>query len=221
MDINGAESESPANKAANSINRQLDSLDAQLGELYENGEMDGFLLYLYGIVLSKRTQKEKATLILVESVTKYPLNWSAWQELALILATLDQLDSIIDSIPESIMKTMFVIHTRLDVNSNMLEVAPLLDQATQIFPTSSFLKFQRANMHYNSREFVEAIDIFEKILKDDEHILDHMDIYSNALFVMGHTVELSDLAHRCVVTDRYRPETCCVIGTWNMRLFIL
>lgn len=41
-----------------------------------------------------------------------------------------------------------------------------------------------------------------------------MDVYSNILYVHESFSELSELAHRLTATDKYRPETCCVIGNY-------
>jgi hypothetical protein len=41
-----------------------------------------------------------------------------------------------------------------------------------------------------------------------------MDIYSNILYVKEEFAALSALAHRCAAADKYRPETCCVIGNY-------
>jgi anaphase-promoting complex subunit 8 len=41
-----------------------------------------------------------------------------------------------------------------------------------------------------------------------------MDIYSNILYVKECFAALSHLAHKSVLTDKYRPETCCIIGNY-------
>ena len=41
-----------------------------------------------------------------------------------------------------------------------------------------------------------------------------MDIYSNILYVKEEYGPLSALAHRCAAADKYRPETCCVVGNY-------
>ena len=45
--------------------------------------------------------------------------------------------------------------------------------------------------------------------------LDHKDVYSNILYVKEDRVALSHLAHEAVVIDKYRPETCCIIGIYG------
>lgn len=41
-----------------------------------------------------------------------------------------------------------------------------------------------------------------------------MDIFSNILYVKEEFAALSALAHRCTAADKYRPETCCVVGNY-------
>ena len=41
-----------------------------------------------------------------------------------------------------------------------------------------------------------------------------MDTYSNILYVKEHFAALSHLAHRVSAADKYRPETCCIIGNY-------
>lgn len=41
-----------------------------------------------------------------------------------------------------------------------------------------------------------------------------MDTYSNILYVKEQFAALSHLAHRAAVADKYRPETCCIIGNY-------
>jgi anaphase-promoting complex subunit 8 len=41
-----------------------------------------------------------------------------------------------------------------------------------------------------------------------------MDTYSNILYVREDGAALSALAHAAVGTDKYRPETCCVVGNY-------
>ena len=44
--------------------------------------------------------------------------------------------------------------------------------------------------------------------------LQGMDTYSNILYVKEHFAALSHLAHRVSAADKYRPETCCIIGNY-------
>ena len=41
-----------------------------------------------------------------------------------------------------------------------------------------------------------------------------MDTHSNILYVQENFPALSHLAHRTAASDKYRPETCCIIGNY-------
>ena len=41
-----------------------------------------------------------------------------------------------------------------------------------------------------------------------------MDTYSNILYVKEAYAGLSHLAHSAILTDKYKPETCCIIGNY-------
>ena len=41
-----------------------------------------------------------------------------------------------------------------------------------------------------------------------------MDTYSNILFVYGERAALSSLAHQAHATDKYRVQTCCIVGNY-------
>ena len=67
---------------------------------------------------------------------------------------------------------------------------------------------------HNMRQVDEAVDVFQKLSSVDPFRLDNLDIYSNLLYVKEQRVELAALAHTCVEIDKYRTETCCVIGNY-------
>jgi anaphase-promoting complex subunit 8 len=63
-------------------------------------------------------------------------------------------------------------------------------------------------------EYEEAEQIFQDLRKLDPCSVDYMDIYSNILFVNENHTQLCSLAQDCVRLEKYRPETCCIIGTY-------
>jgi anaphase-promoting complex subunit 8 len=73
-----------------------------------------------------------------------------------------------------------------------------------------------AVIHYHLREFEQALQWFEDVSlhPSGRYSLDHKDVYSNILYVKEDRVGLSHLAHESVVLDKYRPETCCIIGNY-------
>lgn len=58
----------------------------------------------------------------------------------------------------------------------------------------------------------KAIEIFQALQEADPYRLDNMDTYSNLLFVKELKTEMAQLAHKVEGINKYRPETCCVIG---------
>lgn len=65
---------------------------------------------------------------------------------------------------------------------------------------------------FNVLDVDASIEAFKRIIKDDPYCLDNMDTYSNLLYVKELKVELAHLAHRATRIDKYRLETCCIIG---------
>ena len=67
---------------------------------------------------------------------------------------------------------------------------------------------------YNLQRFEASRALFEALRRDEPFRLENVDTYSNILYVMEQAPELSHLAHEVVAVDRYRAETCCVIGNY-------
>ena len=63
-------------------------------------------------------------------------------------------------------------------------------------------------------EFDEAESIFSNLLHADPHRIDALDHYSNILYVMSARPKLAFLAQLATATDKFRPETCCVVGNY-------
>ena len=79
---------------------------------------------------------------------------------------------------------------------------------------SAHVKTQLAVVFYYLRELEQALMWFRETAEDDKYSLDHKDVYSNILYVKEDRVGLSHLAHESVVIDKYRPETCCIVGNY-------
>lgn len=63
-------------------------------------------------------------------------------------------------------------------------------------------------------DFEEAESIFSSLLRTDPHRIDCLDHYSNILYVMSARPKLAFLAQVATATDKFRPETCCVVGNY-------
>lgn len=63
-------------------------------------------------------------------------------------------------------------------------------------------------------EFDEADRLFADLLTTHRYRLDSMDSYSNILYVMPNRPKLAYLASVASAVDKFRPETCCIIGNY-------
>lgn len=58
------------------VSKELKGLKAELEPLYANKRLDGFGLFLLGLIYKDLDQKAEAIDVLVQSVNVYPWNWS-------------------------------------------------------------------------------------------------------------------------------------------------
>lgn len=77
------------------LNKELPGISAILEEWFKNlptsgRQPQGWLEYLYGIVLAKGKNEKHAMEFLVKSVHHYPYNWGAWQALQGLLSTIEE-----------------------------------------------------------------------------------------------------------------------------------
>lgn len=193
-------------------NGSLKALRVELEKKYNEGTCDGFALYLYGVILKKLELLKEAEKVLVESLHKTPLHWGAWIELATLVTDWDKLTGL--SLPDHWMKEFFLAHTcvELQLNEEALKRYTALSEAG--FLKSTYIISQIAHTHHNLRALDSAVKLFSQLQKVDPFRLENMDTYSNLLYVKDMKAELSHLAHHVCEVDKYKVETCCVIGNY-------
>lgn len=122
---------------------------------------------------------------------------------------LDKLD-----LPEHWMKHFFLSHFYLEsqLNEQALQIYFGLQRAE--LTDSTYILAQVAIAFHNMREVDQAVQYFKQLLEVDPYRLDNLDTYSNLLYVRDQRVDLAYLAHKTVQIDKYRTETCCVIGNY-------
>jgi tetratricopeptide (TPR) repeat protein len=159
-----------------------------------------------------QTHNAAARDILVKSVDAYPWNWSAWLELQALCMDIGTLNSL--ELKDHWMKDFFLASAYLELQKNnegLQKYAKLQD----VFPFSEYIIGQIALGLYNSREYDQAENLYSDMLRYDPYRVDGMDIFfSNILYVKESFASLSHSAHRVFSTDKYRPESCCVIGNY-------
>ena len=192
--------------------RSRDTADPQLKRSH------GWLEYLYGLLLAKSKQEPMAQQWLLRSVRLNPYHWGAWEELALLLSSVDDLNAHLSSsaLPQNIMTLIYQTHASVDLFSTTDSASTFssLQVLLSILPTSTFLLTQLALYHYHSKDFDTSATIFQSLLTSHPHRLDALDHYSNILYVMADRPRLAFLAHLCTTLDKFRPETCCVVGNY-------
>ncbi|KAJ6809754.1 anaphase-promoting complex subunit 8 [Iris pallida] len=193
------------------MNKELASLERELSTLHGTGTIDSFGLYLYGIILKDKGCQSKAVAVLVDSVNTYPWNWSAWSELLSLCTTTDILRNL--SLKNHWMKDFFVASAYQELKMHE-EALKKFEYLLGVFRFSDYIHSQIATAQYGLRELDDAEVIFEEILRTDPYRVDSMDIYSNLLYAKECFSSLSFLAHRVFLTDKYRPESCCIIANY-------
>lgn len=77
------------------LNKELPGISTILKQWFtalpnSGRQPQGWLEYLYGIVLAKGKNEKLAVDYLLQSVQQYPYNWGAWQELTSLLGTSEE-----------------------------------------------------------------------------------------------------------------------------------
>ncbi|KAK2572368.1 Cell division cycle protein 23-like protein [Acropora cervicornis] len=139
-------------------NDDMMDLLALRAELFKKQkDLDGYGLFLYGVVLKKLDLREDALKVMQEAVNKEPLHWGSWLELSSLCTDKETM------------------------NDEGLERYANLSQAG--FSENKYILLQTALAHYHARDFVSACDLFKEVQKRDPYSLEHMDTYSNILYV--------------------------------------
>ncbi|KAL3282545.1 hypothetical protein HHI36_005725 [Cryptolaemus montrouzieri] len=192
-----------------SKNNSLKNLCEQLQHDFYQNKLDGYALYLYGVILKRLDLISSSIEAFVKALSFEPMLWCCWFELGKLVSDKNSL-----SLPDHWMKQFYIAHACLEQlrNDEALEICQSL--CSQGFENSTYLMSQVALGHHNNRDLDKAINMFKKILELDPYRLDNLDTYSNLLYVQEMKTQLADLAHKVVSIDKYRVETCCVIGNY-------
>ncbi|KAI9847973.1 MAG: Anaphase-promoting complex subunit 23 [Sclerophora amabilis] len=174
----------------------------------------GWLEYLYGVILAKEKNDDEARRWLIRSVTLFPYNWSAWLELGSLISSVEELNQVSALLPNHLMTFIFNLYSSQELYQADEATHSRLTDLERVFPGSQFLKTQRALLFHHSKDFEEAESIFSSLLHTDPHRIDSLDHYSNILYVMSDRPKLAFLAQVASATDKFRPETCCVVGNY-------
>ena len=190
----------------------LKQLRAELEVLQVKGGLDGYGLFVYGLVLKKLSLTDLAIPVLCESVRAVPSLWGAWLELSSLVPSRDKLEEL--QLPDHWCKQVFLAHTYLELQLNELAINIYFGLTKAGLQESTYIMAQVAIAFHNMRQVDEAVKFFKQLSEVDPYRLDNLDTYSNLLYVKEQRVELAHLAHKTNMIDKYRTETCCVIGNY-------
>lgn len=168
---------------------------------------------------SFEAEARRACDVLAESVRIFPWNWSAWMDIAeLNSPSHDYRFEMSDegsssSSSEILVRACHSAHLAIE-QQRCDEALKILDDLKNVLEHSTFVVAHQALAHYARRDFEAAQERFETLRAADPYRLDQLDIYSNVLYVKESRADLSRLAHSAMRTEKFRPETCCVVGNY-------
>ena len=168
---------------------------------------------MYGVVLTGRDRRADARAALVRSCNTYPCHWGAWLALLALCTDAATLGSVLDGLEKHWMRDFFEACAALEHGDNLVALQRYTQLATR-FPGSRYCAAQVCVAQYNERHFEDAASGFEAIVARDPFRLESLDVYSNILYVTEDAAALAHLAHLVVATDKYRCESCCVVGNY-------
>ncbi|KAI0438631.1 cell division cycle protein-like protein 23 [Xylaria telfairii] len=172
----------------------------------ENGPGEGWLEYLYAMILEKQGNRDLATTWIVKSVQLNPWNWGAWQELCGLL------DEICAQLQPSIMAYMFSICARQEVHLPTPQLLSDISKMRIIFPGSLFVQGQEALVYHHMNDFASARSIFAEMLLSNPRYFDFLENYAHVLYNLDSRSALAFAAQIASSVEPFRPETCCAIG---------
>ncbi|VDM30353.1 unnamed protein product [Hydatigera taeniaeformis] len=189
------------------------SLDAFL-----SSTVDVYTAYVYALVQIRLGFQSVALKTLVHLVKKDPLLWPAWSELVNLFEDREKLDRFFppstSSDSSNWMLEFFRAKALLHIQESERALSALTALSNNGFHNSLNLQADIADAHERLRDLDTSVEIYKKIFTIDPYRLTDTDIFSNVLFVRGEHNELAYLARRCAEIDKYKPETCCVLGNF-------
>uniref|UniRef100_A0A672R1Z7 Cyclosome subunit 8 n=1 Tax=Sinocyclocheilus grahami TaxID=75366 RepID=A0A672R1Z7_SINGR len=181
-------------------NEALRELRVELSKKHSAGELDGFGLYLYGVVLRKLDLLKEAVEIFVAATHALPLHWGSWLELCNLITNIEMLKSL--SLPECWVRDFFMAHmfTELQMIKEALQKYQSLMEAG--FAKSTYIISQIAVAYHNIRgegylSFRKNIYFFLMLLQS------LLRKWSKIKYVWNHRVSSEQRVFCCPLTGNY------------------
>ncbi|WKX93112.1 hypothetical protein Q1695_010834 [Nippostrongylus brasiliensis] len=180
--------------------------------------LDIFLLYLEGKIQASLGVTEAATSTMKEVLKMDSRFWPAWQELVSLIANVDEINvckALCTRSPDSSwMADWFesLALSRFHMDNEALKKAELL--ISRGLPGIPMILTQVAACCNHLHDHEKTVELFKCIRSMDPLRIEHMNLYSDSLYIRGDRVQLCDLAHSFFETHRYSFETCCIVGNY-------
>ncbi|CAH8511329.1 unnamed protein product [Dicrocoelium dendriticum] len=176
--------------------------------------VDPFVIYLFALIYRRLTMEATAVALLVRAININPCMWPAWYELSQLIKDREHLNGLKLPSQSAWMYYFFEAKVLLKLNESERALSILHRLSNSGFSKSDNLQAEIALAYDGLRDIELAAKQFHQLFESSPCRLDNVDTYSNVLFVKEDSVELAHLAHHCVDLDKYRPETCCVVGNF-------
>lgn len=204
-------------KAFSKFNELRDSIERSMNQR----EPDGWLLYVYGLVLLKFKLHEAAKNTFVEAIKLTPINWSAWYIFTTLLSTKEQLYHY-SELPNHLFKVFFWFIARFELDVPRAWVTfggkHIYNFMDKFFKGSLFIKTLTANSLGYQSSYEEAIELYNQVRTEDPYRVDAMEVFSNLLFVRKMKDQLAKLAYDIERVDSLTPEAnSCIANSYSAR----
>ncbi|KAJ3123060.1 Anaphase-promoting complex subunit 23 [Nowakowskiella sp. JEL0407] len=195
--------------ALNEREVHLKKVKLELQSLYQEGEMDAFLLYLYSAVSLKYKDTKLAAKLLTESINLFPYNWSAWRDLTKCVGDFNE-----ENLPkDTISFAFFKIYSSISSPSTN-SLTPYRTIIVSYFKDSPISLLYSALTAYSEKDYKASSQLFQQYLSTSPHSLEYLDTYSDVLYVLTSLPELSALASHALKTNPYCPETNLILANF-------
>ena len=205
--LNGSGSKSKTAPASIELSKAMHSrLVRSAEEIHSRFSNDSVICYLYAVILNQvPSESTFVAELLVRAIKLAPFNWAAWVELARVPG----------SAVEASLASFELFHFyKLERQLYLKQHKAALDALRALNTMSwSYLYELEGRIHHELRDFQSATVAFEKITKNDKFYITGMDEYSNCLFVLERSADLSLLANH--VCPFLFPHSCYLDSGWR------
>lgn len=184
----------------------------------ESRPLDIFLLYLEGKIQASLGVSQAAAATMKEVLKMDSRFWPAWQELVHLIKNVDEINvckALCTRSPDSSwMPDWFesLALSRFHMDNEALKKAELL--IARGLPGIPMILTQVAACSNHLHDHEKTVELFKCIRSMDPLRIEHMNLYSDSLYIRGDRVQLCDLAHSFFETHKYSFETCCIVGNY-------